>query len=285
MRIAITGANGQLGQSLCARLANDHEIVPLNQPHFEMGIPDAMAQVMVVHPDLVIHTASNTDVDGCAREPALVYRVNGLGTRFVALACQQLDIPLVSISTNEVFDGTATVPYREYDMPNPINPYGYSKWVGEQAVVQLLRRYYIVRVAWLFGGERNFVQRVRQLAHESRDTGLRMVTDEVSSPTYTVDVADAIAQLIEQPYYGIYHLVNAGECSRFEFAQEILRQSGYGDVPIAPITLADYRRASTPPPYAPLANVAGEMLGLRLRPWQEALAAFLDMHVPIDQND
>lgn len=275
MRITITGANGQLGQALCARFAPQHEIVTLNQPDFELDSPATVAQVVATGADMVIHPAAYTNVDGCARDPALAYRINGLGTKYIALACQQLDAPLVYISTNEVFPGNHTRPYTEYDQPAPINAYGHSKWAGEQAVRELLRRFYIVRIAWLFGGERNFVRTVLRLAANPPEAGLRMVADEIGSPTYAADVADALLRLIEQPYYGTYHLVNEGACSRYEFAQAILNQAGQQNVPLHSISLADFQRDSTPPPYTPLANLAGAALGLRLRPWHEALAAYL----------
>jgi dTDP-4-dehydrorhamnose reductase len=277
MRIALTGANGQLGQALCKRLAPRHTIIPLNQGSFELESPEAVEQVVATRPDLVLHPAAYTNVDSCARDPDTAYRVNALGTKHVALACQMLGVPLVYISTNEVFDGTSQTAYAEYDPANPINAYGWSKWCGEQAVRELLHRFYIVRVAWLFGGERNFVRTVLRLLNAPPEGGLRMVADEVSTPTYAPDAADAIARLVElpQPFYGTYHLVNSGACSRHEFAAEIARQAGHTSVEIAPIRLADYQRDSTPPPSTPLANRAGAALGIALRPWQEALADFL----------
>jgi dTDP-4-dehydrorhamnose reductase len=275
MRIAVTGANGQLGQALCARLTRDYEVLPFNQPDFELTTPEAVGQLVVRHPNMVIHAAAYTDVDGCARDPQRAYRVNSLGTWYVALACQQLDIPLVYISTNEVFDGTSSTPYYEYDQPAPINAYARSKWMGEQALRQLVQRFYIVRVAWLFGGKRNFVRTVLRLASNPPAGGLRMVADEVGNPTYAEDAADALVQLIQQPFYGIYHLTNSGACSRYEFAQQVLRCAGADHITMTPIALADYQRDSTPPPFTPLANEAGAALGITLRPWQEAVASYV----------
>lgn len=273
MRIAITGANGQLGHALQAVLGLEHEIVPLSHAEIELTHVDTIAQIVATHADLVIHAAAYTHVDGCARDPERAYRVNGLGTHFVALACQQLNAPLVYISTNEVFDGAAEQPYTEYDRAAPINAYGRSKWAGEQAVRELLHRLYIVRVAWLFGGERNFVRTVLRLTQD-HDT-LMMVSDEIGSPTYAPDVATAIARLIQQPWYGTYHLVNEGFCSRLEFANEILRLVGRDHVQLQPISLTDYRRASQVPPYTPLHNIAAAALDIRLQRWQTALATYL----------
>lgn len=273
MRVAITGANGQLGQALHAALEPEHEVIAFGHADLELSRPDCVERLVATAADLIIHPAAYTDVDGCARDPERAYRVNGLGTHYVALACQQLDAPLVYVSTNEVFDGTARQPYVEYDPPAPINAYGRSKWAGEQAVREVLRRFYIVRVAWLFGGARNFVRTVLRLAAERRT--IAMVEDEIGSPTYAPDAAQAIAQLIRLPFYGTYHLVNEGACSRFEFAAAILQLTGNDRVQLEPIRLADYRRDSTVPPYTPLRNVAAANLGIRLRPWQEALAAYL----------
>ena len=273
MRIAITGAGGQLGQALQAALRAEHELIPLGHAEIELGHPDCVERLVATGAELVIHPAAYTDVDGCARDPERAYQVNGLGAQYVALACRRLDAPLVYVSTNEVFDGTASAPYFEYDRAAPINAYARSKWAGEQAVREALDRFYIVRVAWLFGGARNFVRTVLRLAAE-RDS-ISMVADEIGSPTYAADAADAIARLIQLPFYGTYHLVNEGACSRFEFAAEVLRLAGRERVALRPIRLADFKRDSVVPPYTPLRNVAAAALGIRLRPWQAALADYL----------
>lgn len=274
VRILITGAQGQVGQALVAALHNQHTVISANHADLDISATSAIARIISMQPDLVIHPAAFTNVDACAREPDRALRINGLGTKHIALACQQLDVPLVYISTNEVFDGNAQQPYLEFDLTRPINPYGYSKWVGEQAVQQLLRRFYIVRIAWVFGGARNFVQTILRLAHERNE--LAVVDDEIGNPTYAPDVAAAIAVLIQQPAYGIYHFVNEGYCSRFAFAQEILRQSALDHVALRPIKLAEYVRDSTPPSFGALRNFVGATdLGIQLRPWPDALKAFL----------
>lgn len=273
MRIAITGAGGQLGQALQAALGAAHDLIALGHGDLELGAPDCVDRLAATGAELVIHPAAYTDVDGCARDPERAYRINGLGTQYVALACRRLGAPLVYVSTNEVFDGAATAPYFEYDRAAPINAYARSKWAGEQAVRELLDRFYIVRVAWLFGGARNFIRTVLRLAAERDD--IAIVADEIGSPTYAPDTAAAIARLIEQPFYGAYHLVNEGMCSRLELAAETLRLAGRGHVALRPIALAEFKRDSTVPPYTPLRNVAAAALGIRLRPWQEALAEYI----------
>ncbi|NJN15750.1 MAG: dTDP-4-dehydrorhamnose reductase [Oscillochloris sp.] len=275
MRIAVTGAGGQLGAALMTALGPLHTMVPLGHDQLELGSPAAIDQLVATQADLVIHAAAYTNVDGCARDPELAYRINGLGTQYVALACRRLGAPLVYISTNEIFPGDADRPYFEYDPARPINAYGRSKWAGEQVVRELLDRFYIVRVAWLFGGPRNFVRTVLRLAEQQPEQGLRMVDDEIGNPTYAPDVAAAVGALIQSNCYGAYHFVNAEHCSRYDFAQAILLAAGRGHVPVAPIKLADFRRDSTPPSFAALANCAGSAIGIALRPWPDALAAYL----------
>jgi len=273
MRIAITGHRGQLGTALQQALAG-HELLGLDLP--EHDISDRAALQSALHgfaPDVVVHTAGYTDVDGCARDPDRALRANGLGTQNVALAATASDAALLYVSTNEVFPGDRGEPYLEYDPPRAGNAYGYSKWVGERYVEQLCRRFYIVRISWLFGGPRSFVTKMLALSAERRE--LAVVDDEVGNPTYAPDLAKAMGRLIATGQYGIYHLVNEGACSRYEFARTILRQAGREEVLIRPIKLAEYHRDSTPPPRAVLRNYAAAALGIRLRPWPEALADHL----------
>lgn len=274
MRILITGHKGQLGHALQATLA-EHTLTGCDLPELDVTDRAAIGQAIAdFAPDVVIHAAAWTDVDGCARDPERAYLANAIGTQNVALACASCGAALAYISTNEVFDGTATEPYREWDNTNPINPYGKSKAAGEWFVRHLLTRFYIVRTAWVYAaGGRNFPHRIIQLADERG--ALQVVADEVGNPTYAPDLAAGIAALIQTEAYGVYHLTNAGYCSRYEFAREILRLSGRAHVPVEPIPLAEFQRASTPPRFAPLANTAIAALGITLRPWQEALAEFL----------
>ncbi|RLC69832.1 MAG: dTDP-4-dehydrorhamnose reductase, partial [Chloroflexi bacterium] len=174
-------------------------------------------------------------------------------------------------------------PYREWDPPHPINPYARSKAAGEWFVRHLLNRFYIARTAWLYApGGRNFSNpnRIIQLADDASTSSaqggaLKVVADEIGNPTYAPDLAAAIAALIQTQAYGVYHLVNAGHCSRYEFVREVLRISGREHVPVEPISLDDFERASTPPRFAPLANTAAAALGIELRPWQKALTEYL----------
>ncbi|MDY7078701.1 MAG: dTDP-4-dehydrorhamnose reductase [Chloroflexota bacterium] len=276
MRIFVTGCKGQLGRALYTALA-EHTLSGCDLP--ELDITDRVAIGAAISdfaPDVVIHAAAWTDVDGCARDPEQAYRANALGTQNVALACAACDAAMVYISTNEVFDGTATEPYREWDSLHPINPYARSKVAGEWFVRHLLNRFYVARTSWLYAaGGRNFSNphRIIQLADERG--ALKVVTDEIANPTYAPDLADAIAALVHTRAYGVYHMTNTGYCSRHDFVREVLRISERGYVPIAPISLDDFQRASTPPRFAPLANTAAAALGITLRPWQKALDEFL----------
>jgi dTDP-4-dehydrorhamnose reductase len=271
-RIAITGCLGQLGRALREALAS-HTLLLLDLPEGDICDPAIIPDIVDFQPDVVIHPAAYTDVDGAEREPELANRVNVWGTQNVALACQKAAAPLVYLSTNEVFGGRADRPYREWDVPNPISSYARSKAAGERVVRTLLQRFYIVRVAWLFApGGSNFVSKI--VAAADSHGALRVVDDEFGNPTYAPDAAEAIARLIETGHYGIYHLTNSGICSRYEFAREILRLSGRGDVPVTPIPSSEWPRLSTPPKWAILANTAGAELGITLRPWQDALAAY-----------
>lgn len=270
LRIVITGAGGQLGRSLQEVLLRD-EVWPLSHADGDVTDVRIIDRITGWHPDVVIHTAAMTDVDGCERNPDTALRVNALGTRNVALACQQAGAAMVYISTDYVFDGTQDRPYMEWDMPHPISVYGASKLAGERYVEQLLNRFWIVRTAWVYRqGHQNFVTKILKLA--AQHDRLSVVTNEVGSPTYAPDLAAAIAQLIRRPLYGVYHLTNAGHCSRYEFAQRIVELAGL-DTIVEPVD--HYPRAARPPAYAPLRNFVGAEIGIELRPWEEALAECL----------
>ncbi|MBI5304060.1 MAG: dTDP-4-dehydrorhamnose reductase [Chloroflexi bacterium] len=271
MQIVITGGLGQLGRTLTRVLSDKHSITVLDLPECDITQASEIDRVAALKPDLIIHAAAMTDVDGCARDPIAAYRANALGTQNVALACQRADAAMLYISTNEVFDGTKSTPYLELDEPRAINPYGASKLAGEQFAQMLLQKFYIVRIAWLFApGGNNFPKKMVELAKQKGQVAV--VTDEIANPTYAPDLARAIEGLIETRHYGIVHLTNEGIASRFDFTAQILKLAGLGHIPLTPIHLADFHRASTPPRYAPLANViAADVLGIRLRPWQDAL--------------
>ena len=277
MQILVIGAGGLVGKPLYAALAQrGHDA--LGVTHAALDITDFEAVNQMISrtmPDLVIHCAGMTHVDRCAERPDEALLVNGMGTQNIAVACQRVDAALAYLSTNEVFDGERALPYLEYDAPRPLNPYGYSKWVGEQTVRDLVKRHYIVRTSWLFAhGGSNFLQRILTLAEQG--AALRVVTNEVATPTYTDDLIEALIRLIETERYGIYHLVNAGSASRYQFARHVLDCAGYVDTPITPILSTQMPRASKPPTYSVLRNFAAQQLDITLRPWQEAVTAYFE---------
>ena len=281
MNILITGASGRLGSRLVALLQNKHRVEDadfVGEVSHVLDVADYDAcrgLVAELHPDIVLHSAAWTDVNACALDPEKALRVNGIGTGNLAAVTAQRGIPILYVSTNEVFDGQLDRAYSEYDPANPINAYGYSKWYGERAIMQVNPRHYIVRSAWLFAhGGRNFIHAILGAARQGKE--LRVVTNEVANPTYTNDLAAAIVRLLESERFGIYHLVNEGAVSRWGFARYLLDQAGFADTPIERISRHEWSRPSLPPEYTALANIAGASIGIRLRTWQEAVRAYLD---------
>ena len=278
MRVLLTGGEGQLGSALKLALAG-HEVRAVG--HSDLDVADyegVLALVADVAPEVVVHAAAYTNVDGCERDPDLAYRVNALGTQNVALAAARVGANLVTVSTDFVFDGMKGEPYLEFDAPNPLSVYGYSKLAGERLALALHPQTYVVRTSWVFAkGSRSFVTTMLRLS-ETRDE-LTVVEDERGSPTYAPDLADAIARLIGTRRYGVYHLSNEGGCSRFELAAETLRLAGR-TCRVLPTTSAEYRRqnplTARRPADSRLRNFAAStVLGIRLRPWRDALADML----------
>ncbi len=273
MRIVITGCRGQLGRQLEIAFGG-HAVLGVDLPGFDITAPAVVRQIADFKADLVLHTAALTDVDGCERDPERAFLVNAIGTKHVALGARASGAAMVHISTNEVFPGDRRDAYREWDRIDPISVYARSKAAGEQIVRELLDRFYLVRIAWLFGpGGANFVTKILAIARASGQ--LRVAADEFGNPTYAPDLAAAIRKLVETEHYGTYHLTNSGFCSRYEFAREILRCSEQSGTEVAPILCAEWPRASQPPLHSVLANTAGAALGIVLRPWQDALAEYV----------
>ena len=275
MKVLITGAGGKLGGALQVQLREKHDVIGANRATLDVAdYANCQRVVDDTCPDIILHCAAWTDVNGCALDPQKALRINGAGTHNLAAATANRGITMLYVSSNEVFDGALRRAYNEYDTPNPINAYGYSKLYGERALAQVNPRHCIVRTAWLYArGGRNFLHAILDAAKAGKP--LRVVTNEVANPTATDDLAAAIAQLIESQRFGTYHLVNAGAISRWGLARFALDQAGFADAPIERISSQQWQRPSTPPEYTPLANTSAASIGIRLRPWQDAVQDFL----------
>jgi dTDP-4-dehydrorhamnose reductase len=293
MRIVITGASGMLGTDLLQALAGDHELTGLDnrKPLIELpntkyqllDITDTKATYEVVtriNPELVIHAAAYTNVDGAESDQEQAYRINSLGTRNVALACQRFDAALIYISTDYVFNGQKKEPYLEIDRPDPLGTYAKSKYWGELYTQWLVNRFMIIRSSWLFGKHgKNFVAAIQSQLQNKH--GLKVVNDQFGSPTYTVDLAEAIKQLLatnqqlSTGLYGIWHITNSGSCSWYEFAREIVKQSGAKDS-VEPISTQQANRLAPRPNNSVLDNFNWKLHNFPLLPtWQDALKRYL----------
>ena len=264
-----------LGQDLMALLALRHQPIPLRRADADLTDSDAVVRALEARrPEAVVHTAAYTAVDDCESHPEIAYRVNGEGTRHLALACRRLQIPMVYISTDYVFDGEKADPYVETDEPNPLNVYGWSKLQGERSVQELLRQFWIVRVSWLFGPlGKNFVRTIMEQARSGRS--LRVVTDQMGAPTYTMDLAARLEAILTEPAApGVYHLSNGGYCSWFEFAREIVAQSGLGETSITPIPASVLQRPARRPKNSRLGTIRNLAIGPPPS-WQDALTRYL----------
>jgi len=282
MKIVVIGASGQLGSDLCKQLGAT-DLVPLTHSDIEIARMDSVRDsVGKLRPSIIINTAAFHRVDDCEVDPDKAFRVNAIGARNVAVVAQELGAKLVHISTDYVFGGETeprTIPYTEFDTPVPPNVYGKSKLAGEDFVRHLCRRHFIFRVSGLFGvagssGKGgNFVETMLRLAKERNE--LKVVNDQVFSPTYTRDLARKIVQLMTTEYYGIFHITNKGICSWYEFTTEILRLAGI-KTPVMPITRDQYPQKARRPRYSVLDNYHLRLLGMDdMRTWQEALADYL----------
>lgn len=274
MRIALTGSDGMLGSAIQRVFHGNVDLVTFSLKNFDItDLDDAASKIRDAAPDYLIHTAAYTDVDGCEKHPEKAFRINGIGTRNITMACEDIKCPVMYISTDYVFDGTKGSPYNEWDSPNPINQYGISKLLGEHYVMALTNRFYIIRTSWLFGGNgNNFVDTISGLLSVKEE--IEVVNDQVGSPTLTGDLAVKLKELVGRGY-GIYHITNASHCSWYEFAMEI-GKSRPGKAKITPTTTDRFKRPARRPSYSVLDNAVLRLDGRgELRHWKEALKDYL----------
>ncbi len=270
MRVLLAGAGGQLGLELAGILPDrGHEVVALDRLALDVADPEAVEGAIDEHtPEIVVNAAAYTNVDGCEEAMDLAFSVNALGPRNLAQACERRGCGLLHVSTNYVFDGRDERPYEPFDPPNPISAYGRTKLAGEEHVMRLTNRWYVVRSAGVYGRGHNFVRTMLRVAKERGS--LKVKDDEFISPTYARDLAEGIAGIVEDGRYGLYHLTNAGSCSWYEFTREIFRLAGV-ETEVVPIPGSEY-----PLPAARPANGVLSSLGSpKLRHWGEALADYL----------
>lgn len=276
MKVLVTGVGGQLGYDVCKVLEArgvEHRGVDIG----DFDITDAAATrayITAYRPDAVIHCSAWTAVDKAEDEPDKVRAVNGDGPRNIAEACKAVGAKMLYISTDYVFPGTGERAYEPDDPTGPLGVYGATKLAGEQAVREILDRWFIVRISWVFGKNgNNFVKTMLRLAETK--TELNVVRDQIGSPTYTADLAPLLCDMITTEKYGVYHATNEGSCSWAEFAQEIFRLSGK-PVTVHPIPTSEYPTRAARPLNSRMSKDKLEQMGFtRLSPWRDALARYL----------
>ncbi|WP_297073146.1 dTDP-4-dehydrorhamnose reductase [Thermococcus sp.] len=281
MRVAIIGASGQLGTDLVEVFGEDpsFDVIPLTHKDLDVTVPETMKVLKELKPDIIINTAAYVRVDDAELYPEKAFAVNAIGALNVAKISRDIDAINVYISTDYVFDGKKRKPYTEEDAPNPINIYGTSKYAGEIFTRNYSEKYYIIRVASLYGkaGARgkggNFVNWVIERAKLGDE--LKIVNDQFMSPTYTMDVAKTLKEFLKiSPEWGIYHMVNEGYCSWYEFAKTIFEILGW-DVKIKPIKSSELNRPARRPKFSALENMELHRLNLKMPSWKDGLKRYL----------
>jgi dTDP-4-dehydrorhamnose reductase len=275
MRVLITGSTGQLGRAVTeVFFKEDIEVYPIPHSRLDISNREEVKEILTAYlPDVVINCAAFTNVDGCEKEPNNAYRVNAIGPKNLAINSEKLNIFLIHISTDYVFDGAKNSPYIEFDTPNPINTYGKTKLEGEKFIISFSKHYAIVRTSWLYGDGSNFVTKIIERAKDTSE--IKVVADQFGSPSYTYDVAKAILSIVKNEAYGIYHAANIGIVSRYDEARFIIENLSF-NVDVIPIKQEEYKLPAVRPRYTPLENYLLELEGIyNMRDWKEAMEEFL----------
>lgn len=282
MKVAVTGARGMLGQAVVAEFANRGDTVAALS-HADLDITDCRAvfsTIRKLEPEVVVNCAAYTDVDRAESEPERAMLVNGLGVRNIALVCKEIGATVVHISTDYVFGGDKEGAWGIYDERRPINAYGRSKLYGERFLETVAPRYYLVRTSWLFGpGGKNFVDTILRLARENKE--LAVVNDQRGCPTYSLDLARAVARLIAAGCPGVYHITNRGAATRYEFARVIVEESRLA-INVRPIPSGEYPTPAKRPPNSVLGLFPlPETIDNPCRCWQDAVREYVAMRTNV----
>lgn len=277
MKVLVTGVKGQLGYDVVNELTKrGHESVGVDIDEMDITDGEACRRVITeAAPDAVIHCAAYTAVDAAEDNEDLCRRVNADGTRNIALVCRDLDIKMVYISTDYVFDGQGTRPWEPDDARDPLNVYGVTKCEGEMAVEELVKKFFIVRIAWVFGvNGKNFIKTMLRLGQERG--AVSVVDDQIGSPTYTYDLARLLVDMTESEHYGRYHATNEGFCSWYEFACEIFKQAGMAEVKVTPVDSSQFPAKAKRPMNSRMDKSKLAANGFTPLPaWQDALGRYL----------
>lgn len=286
MRILVTGAEGQLGNDVVLIfLQAGHTVTACNRSFLDISnLENCYLRLREFKPDVVIHCAAYTAVDQAEQEVDAAYNINAVGTRNMVLASEMVNSKFCYISTDYVFDGMSNTPYHEYDNTNPQSIYGKSKRAGEVLVQSMASKYYIVRTSWLYGLHgNNFVKTMLRMGEKQKK--LNVVNDQVGSPTYSVDLARFLLELVQTEKYGIYHASNTESCSWFEFAEAIFEELSIKlnkkyCVQINPCTTEEFPRLAHRPRNSVLDHLSIRTNGLNdLRSWREGLQHFLQEYL------
>lgn len=279
MKIMIIGAGGQLGSEL-VNILQDDTLIPLTHIDIEMTNPEQVNDILSSNmPDVVINTSAYHRVDDCEDNIDKSFSVNAYAVRILAKTCAELRTILVHFSTDYVFGGEKQIPYTEDDMPNPQSVYAVSKLAGEYFARNNCQRHFVIRTCGLYGAKGisgkggNFVELMLKLAKEKRP--IRVVADQIVTPTYAKELAVMVSQLMRTEHYGLYHMTNDGGCSWYEFARTAFDLTGI-KAKLSPITAVEYGAKARRPAYSVLENRNLKQLGLDdMQPWKDALKEYL----------
>jgi len=306
MRILVSGANGQLGTDLVDTFSEEHQVLGFTREDCDITKTEKTVEYITSRePDLIIHSAAFTDVDGCEEEEDRAFRVNGLGARNVAVAASEVGAKMVYVSTDYVFAGNKSGVYREDVEPAPRTVYGKSKLLGEKYVKEQVSEHFICRIAWLYGSHgENFLQTMLGLARSEEE--IEVVEDQIGSPTWTKSIANQLQHLVRTRKYGTYHCTSRGSCSWYEFAREIFLNAGFqvtknldpgiilspeqgdpqfrsstsqddiGLVKLIPVSSVKFERTAPRPKNSVLENYMLNLEGLNNMPhWKDSLEEFM----------